>query len=469
MISQPMLVSAIHELQQEDLASPVSLETLDGQLIPEIQLDTALIDSIKLTLVQQREKLFGGVDRRRVASADADVIDLVGMLFEYMLNDDNIPNAVKALLSRLHTPFLKVAILDKHFFTQEDHPARQLLNIMADVGARYVVESDLKRGIFPYMRSVVNRILNEFEDQLSIFAEVQAEFQARLEQMKHTAEVTEQRTREAATGQEKLQQARQHAQQVIQDLIQGNILPGTITQLLRQAWTDKLMFILLRDKDGEQSQFWKTAVRIAQDIVWSTEPRTTEDARQKLREDLPELQQYLREGLDMLANFGTGDTDRLYNLITDSQYAALDPLRAQEVQDQAEIQRKESAQSGEVSADNTRIHSEEADVPAEVVSPEMEEMLDVLEYIEFGTWFEFDEGDNKLRQRLKLAWYTHMAGHYMFVDNLGVKAAVKSRNTLAQEMVAGKARIIVQEKRPFVDRAMETVRNLLRRQDRISA
>jgi hypothetical protein len=57
----------------------------------------------------------------------------------------------------------------------------------------------------------------------------------------------------------------------------------------------------------------------------------------------------------------------------------------------------------------------------------------------------------------------------MFVDSLGVKAAVKTRHQLVRDLSAGKARILVQDKRPFVDRAMETVRNLLRRGEKISA
>jgi hypothetical protein len=465
-LTKPMLVSAITQLQQADHDSPVARETLDTQLIPDIQLDTQLIDNIKLTLVQQREKLFGGVDRRRVASRDADVIDLVGMIFEYMLNDETIPNAVKALLSRLHTPFLKIAILDKQFFTQEDHPVRQLLNTMAEAGARYVVESDLKRGIFPYMRAAVNRILDEFDDQMSVFAEVLAEFEARLEQMRHTAEVTEQRTREAASGQEKLQYARQRARGVIDAEIRGKTLPPAIVQLLRQVWADKLMFILLRDREGEQSTFWKLAVRVADDIIWSTELRTSEAGRQELRDRLPELQVSLRQDLERLANFGSDDVARLYELIADSQYAALDSRQDEQARQQTEA--SVGLQSAAQAADNPLPAVEEA-AGATASSPKEEALHQQLANIEFGTWFEFTVGENQPRQRLKLAWYTQVAGHYMFVDSLGVKAAVKSRDELAREMVVGKARILVQDKRPFVDRAMETVRNLLRRGEKISA
>ena len=459
-LSRPMLVAAIGQLQQADHYSPVSRETLDAQLIPDIQIDSRLIDSIKLTLAQQREKLFGGVDRRRVASGDADVIDLVGMIFEYMLNDESIPNAVKALLSRLHTPYLKIAILDKQFFTQEDHPVRQLLNSMAEAGARYVVESDLKRGIFPYMSAAVNRILDEFDDKMSVFAEVLAEFETRLEQMRHTAEVTEQRTREAASGQERLQQTRQRAREVIETGMRGKTLSPAIVQLLRQVWADKLMFILLRDREGENSPLWELAVRMAEDIIWSTEPRSGEAQRQELQDRLPELQASLREGLERLASFGSKDAGRLYELIADSQCVALDPLQAEQWRQQVEAPVDQQITDITLPAD--------AAAPA-AVSLREEALLQQLTTVEFGTWFEFSMDEDRPRQRLKLAWYTQVAGHYMFVDNLGVKAAVKSRHELAREMAAGKVRILVQDKRPFVDRAMGTVRKLLRRGEKISA
>ena len=465
-MSRPMLVSAIHEMQHADRESVVSRDTLDDQLIPEIQLDTRLIDSIKLTLVQQREKLFGGVDRRRVASADADVIDLVGMIFEYMLNDEAIPNAVKALLSRLHTPFLKVAILDKQFFTQEDHPVRQLLNTLADAGARYVVENDLKRGIFPYMRASVNRILDEFDDQLSIFAEVLAEFEVRLEQLRHTAEVTEQRSREAASGQERLQQSRERAREIIGAAMEGRKLSPAIDQLLRQVWANKLMFILLRDRDGEQSPFWELALRLMEDIIESTDLCADEQALQELRARLPGLQISLREGLDRLASFGNDDSGQLYNLIVDSQCAALDPPRteagtvAMTGEPLLQIMERHERDPAGTGAEGI------ADTPP---SPREEVMLRQLAKVEFGTWFEFAATGSQSSRRLKLAWYGQKTGNYMFVDKLGVKAAAITRMELVRGMAAGRTRILDQQRAPFVDRAMEAVRNLLRRGEKISA
>ena len=54
-----------------------------------------------------------------------------------MLSDENLPDSVKALLSYMHTPFLKLAFGDPGF-ERPEHPARVLLNSLAEAGTRFV-------------------------------------------------------------------------------------------------------------------------------------------------------------------------------------------------------------------------------------------------------------------------------------------------------------------------------------------
>jgi hypothetical protein len=451
-LAQPALVSALHQVQRSD-PDTFELEELEpDELIPEVPLDAQLIDRVKALLSRQRERVFSSIDRDRLASTDADVIDLVGMIFEYMLNDEGLPNAVKALLSRLHTPFLKVAILDTQFFTKESHPARQLLDAMIDAGSRYVVETDLNRGIFPYLQTVVNRVREEFEDHLGLFGVLLVELQTRVEQMRNIAEVTERRTRETATGQEKLDQARSRAAAVINARIQGRALPPSIVRLLQQSLADKLTFILLRDREGEQGAIWQTAVRVIGDIVWSTALRATEAGQHDLRTQLPGLQASLRAGLDLLGKFGSNDGERLYQQIAAAQQAALAPAAQRPPEDRPQVAARPQPVEPAVKTPAA------APVPP---TADEQRILRELGQIEFGTWFDFIPGGAEPRRRLKLAWYTPVTDRYMFVDSMGVKAAVLSRRDLAREMAAGKFRVSAAEKRPFLDRALEAVRSLL--------
>jgi hypothetical protein len=49
----------------------------------------------------------------------------------------------------------------------------------------------------------------------------------------------------------------------------------------------------------------------------------------------------------------------------------------------------------------------------------------------------------------------------MFVDGMGMKAGVRKQTELATLMATGKARIIEDEQRPLIHRAMKAIRRML--------
>ena len=87
-------------------------------------------------------------------------------------------------------------------------------------------------------------------------------------------------------------------------------------------------------------------------------------------------------------------------------------------------------------------------------------MLEKLKDIPFGTWFEFHR-TGKPKSRAKLSWRSTVTEKFMFVDQMGVKAAVISMRDLADCMLNGKVRIAVDEKKPFVDRALSAIHRML--------
>jgi hypothetical protein len=118
-----------------------------------------------------RSRVFGEVDE--------DVINLLAMLFECMLDDCNLPDSLKALIGRLQIPLVKVAVLDKSFFSRSSHPARRLLNEIANAAMEWGACDDHERDVL-YVRidQVVQRLLNDFVDDPAIFSELLADFLA---------------------------------------------------------------------------------------------------------------------------------------------------------------------------------------------------------------------------------------------------------------------------------------------------
>jgi hypothetical protein len=198
---------------------------------------------------------------------DVDAIDIVGLLFEYMLNDAQLPNLAKALLSRLHTPYLKVALLDRQLLYNDDHGARQLLDLMVEAGENYVRESAPAWGIFPALRSIVERILAEFTDRLSLFDELLVLLQAKLKEQRRKTTTSEERARQAAMGRDKFHAAKQRATAEIDRRIdQPSVIPE-VAAFLSRVWLHELVFVLLRSPSGEESKEWLRALQIADQLV----------------------------------------------------------------------------------------------------------------------------------------------------------------------------------------------------------
>lgn len=247
---------------------------------------------------------------------------LVGMMFEYLLKDEDLPNVAKAELCRLHTPYLKIAIIDKRFFSDNTHPAHELLNALANAATRWVFEDDLERGIFPSIRNTVQRVINDFVNNIELFSELLGTFNCSLNELVDKATAIEERTKQAAAGKEKLGMARNHAAEAIQRLASGKSIPSAIRKILGDVWLDKLMFIYLREPGAENSPGWRLAIRTIEDIIWSVEPRFTEDGQTELRVKLPEIRNRIMQAFSDLETYGTCDNKAQLDLITELQEQA---------------------------------------------------------------------------------------------------------------------------------------------------
>ena len=448
-ISGPGSVLLTEISRMQALAQSAATRLSASEFIENIEVDDNLIERLQGTLTAEREKIFGGIDRRKLPAADTNVIELVGMLFEYMLLEENLPNLVKALLSRLHTPMLKVAVVDRQFFTRAQHPARKLLNNMTAAGKRWVEENNIERGIFPKMKEIVDRVLIEFEEDVGIFELFLQDFDRTVDELRQRARLVEKRNAEAADGQDKLQAARTRAQQELATLSAGKPIDQTAGDFLQRIWADKLTFILLRNSDGDKCAEWHKAVALAQRFIDSLTPPTSEQTRQKRQQALPALQQELREQTSMMQQV---DKEKLLARLFEIQTETL--KRAVPARNSAAITTPPAVQAKPAPAEAPQQEHEQPLTAAQKTA------IAQLHSIPFGTWFEF-RADGNAPQRAKLSWRSTITEKFMFVDHMGVKALVVSMRELADCMINGKVRIVQEEKKPFVDRALQAIHRML--------
>lgn len=469
-LPQREVVSAIQQLQQRRQHDRIAPLTFDRSLSAAEQ-QTHVVTTMLQRISAEREQLFMGIDRRRLPSADTQVIDLVGMMFEYMLRDENLPSIAKAELCRLHTPYLKIAIVDKSLFTDTGHPAHELLNALALAGTRWVFENNPDRGVFPCIRKIVQRIIEDFQNNLDIFTELQQLLNNNLLALEGKAAAIEERTRQAASGREKLEQARSCAAGTIESLVSGRRVPPELRKVLGDVWLDKLMFIYLRESGASESPGWKLATRAIETILWSIEPRTSEAARNELINRLPEIRRQVEQAFDMLSAYGTSDYKPQLSLIYSLQNKAVAPGSGPGIVLGPVEEALHPADAPVVSglAHPVLPQPATADISTEALTdeneikltPAEEVALNTLRHAAFGTWFTIlmDPGQPPLQ--VKLSWYSGISGNYMFVNSMGVKTLVIKHHELAVMLASGKASIMEHEQQPFIQRTLEMIRRML--------
>ncbi|MET0332534.1 MAG: DUF1631 domain-containing protein [Dyella sp.] len=392
---------------------------------------------------------------QQVAHIDEDAIDLVGMLFEFILEDRNLPLRMQALLVRLQIPYLKATILDRRLFNQRQHPARRLLDGLADAAKGWSEESDPDNRLHDTIKAIVDRLLREFDDDMGIFERLNAELQHFLDGNQRRAELAEQRVAESTRGREKLEQARHRAAKEILQRIGEQHLPPLVHGILTRAWANYLVLTLLRQ--GDDSHEFRDALRFINDFIFSTQPAPDAQARLALRQVLPNIERSLRRGLASVA-FQEHDIERLLDQLH-TYYCqqlgeAVPAAKAAQVADSVHLPIPDAIQSIVDLSPPAANQAGLDDLQAEAL-PE----LKLASELKPGHWLELVALDGSM-ERAKLSWISPISGRYLFVNRRGLKVADYSPHELADAFATGRAFVL--ESSALFDRALGAIVERLR-------
>lgn len=270
-----------------------------------------------ITDIQQRQ----GSDAA-IARMDEEVINLVNMLFEFILDDRNLAKPMKALISRMQIPVIKVALIDKTFFTKGGHAARRLLNEMskAALGWQGDVESGKRDPLYRKIDEVVRKLLNEFDTDVSLFSDLLADFSSFIEKEKRRSAVLERRTLDAEDGKAKAEVARSTVALEIELRTVNDALPEVVYQLIDSVWSNVLFVTAL--KHGYQSEAWLSSLKTLEDLVWSVKIPSSDEDRKRLIRLVPDLLKRLRAGFDSIS-FNPYEMSTLFKSLEDVHLACI--------------------------------------------------------------------------------------------------------------------------------------------------
>ncbi len=416
-------------LSQREMLSVLSLL----QSTPSATLRAAISDAgeslsqrLKSEVLHSATQL--GVDptTTRLAPVDEDAIDLVGMLFDVMLDERDLEGRPRELIGRLMVPFVKVALLDRRMFVQKTHPARRLLNVLAEACEGNNGESAAERTLMTKVEEVVSRLTAEFNENLAIFLTLEEEFRDFLGQHRRRIEITERRAAEIQSGQERLEAARVRMTTELASRLDGRQVPQAVDDFMRQPWAHHVTMTVLRE--GEDSEGLRDALALADGVMEElAEAQRQIIGKPWLQAWRPSLQKVFAS-VGMNPDAASSAVDALHDTL--QAVAASRPDLEKSLPELPQVVLPKVADDGatpiQLVGGTDTMDFDDTDA-------------DHFRGLPIGTWLDFIDKDNKL-QAGKLSWVSPISSRLLFVNRRGVRFCVASPEELAVMVRLGRLR-----------------------------
>lgn len=398
------------------------------------------LKAVRQSLLTQRTELRKKIGEDRIAADIDDVIEIVGAIFELMLNEKDLPDAVKALLSHLHTPYLKYAVIDSELLNEQHHPARRWLDDMVRSGREWVDPADLKKGLYPWMSETILTISKASIIDKKLFTQLQQSLTEQLTIRTQKQQKMEKRVGEHARGKAKLDQAQDQAQDALDDLLDNH--PGAVlaADFLEDTWVNYVALLLLRSNNNINATVVKEAFALGETIC--------DVSRQAA--DSPTTALIKIKRLEKLLD------DAIAHLIPHVKPRIKDFIEALKTNRHA----KGVHHDGEASLKRSHIRQRKAEQAP--LTKEEQLIARKLKNLPPGTRFWRKPKESHNDTTMRLVWFNQQTLRFMFADLAGQHAGVLSVKELASDIAQGRARVLEEQSESFIEKALKSFQSLLK-------
>ncbi|WP_343225113.1 DUF1631 family protein [Luteimonas sp. MC1750] len=397
----------------------------------------SLMDVRQMLLAQARQRHGKGA---ALSQQDNDTFELLHLLYGQLEGEIRSDAPAAALIRRLQLPLLRVALQDQAFFVQATHPARELLNTVAETAAGWLDKDDLDPQLLLPLQEAVTHVVEKYDGDTAVFEASNEQLQGHLQAQVRKAEMLERRHIEAARGKEKLEVAKLRSSAMLEKLVGDQRMPKFSRALLSQAWADVLTLTLLRQ--GEDSPEWQAQLDATRRII--TACAKGEDAAD------PALAAHVEAALSQVG-YHADEAGIIAARLTSSRSDEDDPASRTELA----MKLKARTRLGE-DAERAR----RPDLPPR--TPEEQARYEQLRVLPFGTWIEFTTNQQGDVVRRRMSWFSPVTDNALFVNQRGQRIGEHSLDSLARMITAGQARIVTAERGRLVDRAWQAALRTLR-------
>ncbi len=412
---------SILSLMQHDVA-PILPEAPSSGSTP----GATIAGQLRQQMQQSARKLGVAGDNMTLDGLDEDAVDLVALLFDVLLDGPQYDTRIRQKIGRMLVPCVKAAVKDRRMFLMKEHPARKLLNTIAEACEGNRGQEPQERELLDHVDHTIDRLVSEFNEDVAIFETLEQELRDFMGQHRKRFELVERRTTEAQWGRERLDNARESAARDLETHSGGRELPSVVADFLSRHTAHHLVQVALRE--GADSARYDRAL-VSVDGLLAAMDRARAGKWPDPAWPLPDAG--LREILS-----SAGFTDEAAQSALEAFDDAFAKLSAGQ----------------EVPETDARISNQAIPIEAVATTPKLEVVVDNatpdydvsvherVRALKVGDWLHLAGADANFAPA-KVSWISPISSRLLLVNRRGIRVLVASTQELAAMVALDKLRL----------------------------
>lgn len=220
-------------------------------------------------------------------------IDIVSMLFEFILRDTQVPAEVRAQLGRLQFLVLKIALRDESLLTTKAHPARMLVNRIGSISLGLKQIDPSGANVTAEICRIVEAILADETENPGLFLKMLDDLDTFIARELLVSDKNVTQAVEVVAHAESRTLRLAHTCAQMSEALLGLTINEHLKDFLENDWARAIEFA-----ERNSPEIASEYRALVPDLLWSVLPKVTEEDRQQLLSLLPPILKTIHGGME---------------------------------------------------------------------------------------------------------------------------------------------------------------------------
>jgi len=384
-------------------------------------------------------------ENKHINSEQLGIIEIIDDIFGSMKSHNEIDDEFQGWINQLKIPLLKILLNDPEFLDNPQHPARQVVNQLIQIGS---VDRISNKSLERTVKKHIDTIVSEYDQNNSIFSTVSIALKSLIDRQENAFKRNAERVAKAYEGQEKLAHAKHYVLTKLVKLLVGRPIPSVVLDLINEGWRSLLVVTCLRE--GVLSTDLKEYFTILEALViWTQNNNVVSGVGDEFELDL-EAPAVLELISQQLSNSSAGIImhHALLGELKGLLYRKKDPKL---------ITIEETDLGFDISLlsqkDTQKLSPSPESTNKTTSNLKNSRWLKRVKNMKVGDWVEYQNEQTKVK-RMRLIWTGDDAYKFVFVNHQGMKEIEFDADQLVKQLDSGKTVFVDESEISFVDKSL---------------